>query len=113
MPTMDFPEKDWKLFRKKMPDWQENYMDRLNQEYLALLTGEGKPSDKFWALSDRLKNDKKHKGVIARMSRSEMFFNIVSLINEGAIEFDDLKDFSQDLQDSVSAFTDRNFLEDN
>lgn len=24
---MDVNEKDWKLFRKYLPDWQENYME--------------------------------------------------------------------------------------
>ena len=46
-------EKDWKLFRSRIPDWQEAYMDRLNHEYIELLSGEGNPSDKFWALEER------------------------------------------------------------
>ena len=25
---MDVNEKDWKLFRKYLPDWQENYMEK-------------------------------------------------------------------------------------
>ena len=25
-------EQDWKLFRKKLPLWQEAYMDKLNQD---------------------------------------------------------------------------------
>lgn len=29
--TMRPLESDWKLFRKKLPKWQENYMDRLNK----------------------------------------------------------------------------------
>ena len=36
-------EKDWKLFRNRIPDWQEAYMDRLNHEYIELLSGEGNP----------------------------------------------------------------------
>ena len=43
-------ESDWKLFRKKLPGWQEAYMDKLNQEYIQLLTGTGDASDKFWEL---------------------------------------------------------------
>lgn len=39
------------------------------------------------------------------MSRSSMIFNIISLINEGAIEMDDLEGFSEDLQDMVRAYT--------
>ena len=30
-------ESDWKLFRKKLPEWQETYMGKLNQEYLAFI----------------------------------------------------------------------------
>ena len=29
---MDISKKDWKLFREKLPDWQENYMDKLNKQ---------------------------------------------------------------------------------
>lgn len=34
-------------------------MDKLNREYLELLSGEGNPSDKFWGLEERIKKDKK------------------------------------------------------
>ena len=34
-----FSEKDWKLFRSKIVDWQEAYMEKLNQEYVTILTG--------------------------------------------------------------------------
>ena len=43
-------ELDWKLFRSKLPEWQEAYMLRLNIGYAALLAGSGKASDKFWEL---------------------------------------------------------------
>ena len=36
-----FSEKDWKLFRSKISDWQEAYMEKLNQEYIELLSGDG------------------------------------------------------------------------
>lgn len=42
-----FSEKDWKLFRKKIPEWQEAYMYKLNKEYIEILNGDGNPSDKF------------------------------------------------------------------
>ena len=35
---MDISKKDWKLFREKLPDWQENYMDKLNKQYIELLS---------------------------------------------------------------------------
>ena len=31
-------EKDWKLFRSRIGLWQEAYMDRLNREYIELLS---------------------------------------------------------------------------
>ncbi|SEF59781.1 hypothetical protein SAMN02910276_00569 [Butyrivibrio sp. Su6] len=34
---MDVNEKDWKLFRKYLPDWQENYMETMKA---AILTSE-------------------------------------------------------------------------
>lgn len=40
-------------------------------------------------------------GVQCRMSRSNLFFILVSLLNEGAITFDDLEGFSDDLKDTM------------
>lgn len=47
-----YTKKDWALFREKIADWQEAYMDKLNKEYMDLLNGDGRPSEKFWALED-------------------------------------------------------------
>lgn len=30
--VVEIPKKDWKLFRERVPDWQEHYMERLNRE---------------------------------------------------------------------------------
>ncbi len=46
----EFTEKDWKLFRSKIVGWQEAYMDRLNKEYIELLSTDDNPSEKFWKL---------------------------------------------------------------
>lgn len=54
-----FSEKDWKLFRSKIAGWQEAYMDKLNKEYMAILSGEGKASEKFWKLEKKLKRIKR------------------------------------------------------
>ena len=64
---MQVNESDWKLFRKKLPGWQESHMEKLNQEYAALLAGSGKASEKFWKLEKRINSDKYHVGVVARM----------------------------------------------
>ena len=94
-------EQDWKLFRAKLPKWQENYMDRLNKEYKEILNSDKLPSEKFWELEKRIFNDKKHVGVTAVMSRSRFLENIYSLLSEGAITKNDLSDFSKELQNEI------------
>ncbi len=96
-------EKDWKLFRKKLPGWQEDCMNRLNKEYMEILSQEGKnPSDIFWELDSRLKRDKNLTGVIARdMRRSNMYGLLIDLLRENTITLDDLSDFSEELQERL------------
>lgn len=99
-----FSEKDWKVFRSKIADWQEAYMEKLNREYIKLLSGKGHASEKFWALEKRIRQDKKDCGVQCEMSRSNQFYIMLSLLNEGAITLDDLSDFSEDLQETIEHF---------
>ena len=101
MSEYGFTKKDWALFREKVADWQEAYMDKLNKEYIELLTGDGRSSEKFWALEERIRNDKKDTGVQLRMSRSNCIYNIVSLLTEGAITMEDLEEFSDELKERV------------
>ena len=107
MQERGFTEKDWKLFRGKIADWQESYMDRLNKEYIELLSENENPSDKFWRLEERIKKDKKKTGVRAEMRRSNLIYNIISLINEGAIRFEDLEEFSDQLKGTVRFIVER------
>ncbi len=96
-----FTEKDWKLFRSKIAGWQENYMERLCKEYTELLNSEANASERFWELEKRIKADKRKVGVQAEMSRLKMIYNIVSLVNEGAICLDDLEGFSEGLKEMI------------
>lgn len=102
--TFEVSKKDWALFRKKVPDWQEAYMDKLNKEYIELLSGAGNPSEKFWKLEERIREDKKMKGVMMDMRRSQFLYNVLCLLNEGVISKDDLEEFSDELKDAVSFF---------
>lgn len=95
-------ERDWKLFRSKLPGWQENYMDRLNREYMEILSGEGKASDKFWKLEERIRKEKRHAGVMVEdMSRSNMLGIIMELVREGAIGVEELGEFSEEVRGIV------------
>ncbi|WP_324613920.1 MULTISPECIES: hypothetical protein [Mediterraneibacter] len=45
---MEISKRDWKLYREKIPVWQENYMSCLIEEYITLLSAEDKKaSNKF------------------------------------------------------------------
>ncbi len=101
-----YPERDWKLFRKKAPVWQEAYMEKLVKEYIDILNSDANASDKFWNLRDRIEEDEHLTGVIMEMSRSKMIGNIISLAREGAITWDDLKDFSDELKERLSFLSD-------
>lgn len=99
---MDISKKDWKLFRERLLSWQENYMEGLVKEYVNFLNDDKKPaSDKFWELEKRIKEDKCHPGVIMEMSKSEVIWDIVRLIRLKVITYDDLSDFSDELQMEV------------
>ena len=94
-------EKDWKLFRSKSAGWQEAYMDRLTKEYIELLSSDIDASEKFWTLEKRIKEDKRNKGVMLEMRRSQMHFNLMDLLDEGAITMDDLEEFSDELKEQM------------
>ncbi len=96
---LQISESDWKLFRSRLPEWQERHMENLIHEYAVMLNNPGSASEKFWALEKRIKEDRRHVGVVAEMSRSSMYGNLLSLFHEGAITLDDLDGFSDDLRE--------------
>ena len=98
---MEVSKSDWKLFRERVVDWQEAYMERLVKEYRDLLDGAENASDKFWKLEERIKKDEKHPGVMLELSKGNMIFDIVALINSDVIITADLADFSDELKESV------------
>ena len=71
-------EKDWKLFKKMIPLWQENFMKKLLEEYKEILQKDALPSERFWELEKRLNSDKKCASVYVVRSRSRMFENILN-----------------------------------
>ena len=106
---MDISKKDWKLFREGLSGWQENYMEGLVKEYANFLNDDKKPaSEKFWELEKRIKEDKHHPGVIMEMSKSEVIWDIVRLIRLKVIAYDDLSEFSGELQQEVKRILEMN-----
>ena len=98
---MEISGRDWKLFREKLPVWQEAYMERLNHEYVALLSGAGMPSEKFWTLHDRIRRDGQSKGVVLRLRKEQLPYDMAALIREGVIDSGELDGFSESLREMV------------
>ena len=99
---MDISQMDWKLFREKLSDWQENYMEGLVKEYAKFLNDDKKPaSEKFWELEKRIKEDKHHPGVIMELKKSEVIWDIARLIRLNVIMYEDLSEFSDELQNEA------------
>ena len=43
---MNCNEKDWKLFKQKLPNWQELYMEKLIEQYKTILNSDKIASEK-------------------------------------------------------------------
>ena len=105
---MDISKKDWKLYREKLPGWQERYMEGLVEEYIEMLSNDDKPaSEKFWTLEKRIKNDRKHPGVIIDVRKSNALYDIIRFIALDVITYDDLADFSEDLKKDIEFLLER------
>ena len=106
---MDISKKDWKLFRERLSDWQEKYMEDLIKEYVNFLNDDTKPaSEKFWELEKRIKEDKRHPGVIMELKKSEVIWDMVHLIRLKVITSDDLSEFSEELRQEVKRILEMN-----
>ena len=108
MQELGCTEADWKLFRKRLPEWQERYMEKLIEEYKVYLSSDEPASSKFWGMEKKIKNDKRKTGVLAEgISRSNMKFLMMDLINEGAITPEDFDGFSEDFRDQLLFYCER------
>ena len=104
---VEISKADWKLFRERVSDWQEHYMEQLVKEYVELLTSPGNASDHFWELEERIKKDKKHPGVLIELRKSTAIWDIVYFVRDKVITMDELEGFSKDLIEAVKLILSR------
>ena len=97
----EISKQDCKLIRERLPEWQEHYMERLAKEYIDLLSAPGNASDHFWELEKRIRQDKKHPGVILDVQKSNVFWDIALYVRDEVITMEELDGFSEDLIDAV------------
>ena len=101
MPAIDIKKSDWRLFRERLPEWQEKYMERLVDEYAQYLQSDLPASTKFWDLEKRIKEDRRRPGVLLTLEKKNVDWDLMRLMKDGAIEEKDLEGFSQELIDRV------------
>ena len=104
---VEISKQDWKLFRERVPEWQEHYMEQLAKEYIELMSAPGLASDHFWELEKRIKRDKKHPGVILEMNKSDAIWDIALFVKQKVITLDNLQGFSTGLIDAVKLILSR------
>ena len=98
----DVNEKDWRLFRSQLPGWQEAYMEKVIEEYKILLDRGEPASGKFWALDERIIQDKRNPGVLLRdVRRTNLETHLLQLLRYEVIRPDDLNGFSQELRERI------------
>lgn len=104
---MEPSKRDWKLYREKVPGWQEHYMERLIEDYAAYLNSDAPASTKFWTMEKRMKQDRKTPGVCIELSKGDMVFDLVRFLQDEVITFDDLNEFSEELREAVKVLWER------
>ena len=104
---VEISKKDWKLYRERLPEWQEHFMERLTKEYIELLSAPGNASDHFWELEERIRQDKKNPGVLLNVTKSNAIWDIAVFVGRGIITMDELDGFSPDLVEAVKLILSR------
>jgi hypothetical protein len=104
---VEISKSDWKLFRERLPEWQEHYMERLTKEYIELLSSPGNASDHFWELEERIKKDKKNPGVLLELRKSEVLWDMAAFVRRKIITMDELEGFSEELIEAVQLILSR------
>ena len=55
-------------------------MEHLIKEYMEILSSDGAPSNRFWALEERIKKDRRHPGVMLSTGDSPVIYTIIDLM---------------------------------
>ena len=71
------------------------------------MSAPGLASDHFWELEKRIKQDKKHPGVLLEVRKSEAIWDIAMFVRDEVITLKDLDGFSEDLIDAVKRIVGR------
>ena len=96
-------ESDWKLFRKRVPEWRERYLIKCHLEIANSFKSQDKtPTEIFWHTKEKFDAIAK---VLERCldghSRSKMEMYLLTMHGHQMIFDSDLKDFSEELRQKL------------
>ncbi len=99
----NFKESDWKLFRSRLEDLREKYLEKKNIELRKYLSDPDKSAtEQFWDTFESMKNEEAILNqCLVGYSRSKMFFHILAMYQCGMMTDEDLRQFSDEVQDYV------------
>ena len=104
--TQDIKETDWKLFRRRVPEWRERYLEQQNQTLRALLEQPNQtPTTIFWQVKNF--TDEQARVLVECFdghSRSTMERFMVTMYRYRVIERADMDEFSKELQARLGRF---------
>lgn len=100
----NFTETDWKIYKSKLPIWQEKYIASLLKKYNEIINDCSDSSKRFWHLESEINKDKNYPGVTVERKRSNMISTLVTFLNDGVIGISDIDDFSEELKETVKKF---------
>ena len=99
-------ESDWKIFRKRVPEWRERYLSEKNKEIISVLTDKNKtPTEQFWDTKEKMKAEARILvDCLDGHSRSRMHFHLILMYRHGLIQDVDLTEFSEELREHILAW---------
>ena len=76
-------------------------MEKLNKEYVGIMTGDESASKKFWPLRNELTRTKERQVCSLMLKNSEVAWDFVALMRDEAITEMDLEGFNKELKEYV------------
>ena len=102
-------ESDWKQFRSMVEFLRERYLKEKNQQLTQILTDTERTSTKqFWDTFEEMKKEGKIlEECLDGHSRSRMYMKMLLMLRYGMLKEEDLKGFSDGLQEQLTAYLKR------
>lgn len=96
-------ERDWKTFKKMVPQLRERYLKNKNKEIKKILEDEDKnETERFWHAREQI--EKKRKILVDCLdghSRSKMLLHMMLMYRNGMLDENDLNEFSGELRNQI------------